>query len=55
MEVHEEIKVHTFTLKEALEATMIENCCDPEASLALWLYAQKKYGLSTQFEMRIEE
>jgi 8-oxo-dGTP pyrophosphatase MutT (NUDIX family) len=46
MEAHEEIKVHTYTLKEALDATTIENRCDPEASLALWLYAQQKYGLT---------
>ena len=51
MEVHEEIKVRTYTVKEALEATMIENRCDPEASFALWLYAQKKYNLMNQIEM----
>ncbi|BCL79605.1 NUDIX hydrolase [Ktedonobacteria bacterium brp13] len=54
MEVHEEIKVHTYTIKDALEATMMENRCDPEASLALWLYAQKKYSLTKQIEMRRE-
>jgi 8-oxo-dGTP pyrophosphatase MutT (NUDIX family) len=51
MDAHEEIKVHTFTLKEALEITMKENRCDPEASLALWLYAQKKYGLTAHLDM----
>jgi 8-oxo-dGTP pyrophosphatase MutT (NUDIX family) len=51
MEVHEEIKVHTCTIEEALEVTMMENRCDPEASLALWLYAQKKYHLTTHIEM----
>lgn len=54
LETHEEIRVHTYTLKEALEATMIENRCDPEASLALWLYAQKKYTLTAQLDMSIE-
>ena len=39
MEVHEEIRVHTLTLKEALAATQIDYRCDPEAALALWLYA----------------
>ena len=30
--------MHTFTLDEALAATMIDYKCDPEASFALWLY-----------------
>ncbi len=39
MEDGEEIRVHTFTLDEALAATRVNYRCDPEASLALWLYA----------------
>ncbi|SRR5260221_9974070 len=38
MEDGEEIRVHTFTLDEALAATKIDYRCDPEAALALWLY-----------------
>jgi 8-oxo-dGTP pyrophosphatase MutT (NUDIX family) len=38
MEDGEEIRVHTFTLNEALAATQIDYRCDPEAGLALWLY-----------------
>ena len=48
MEAQEEIKVYTCTLQEALELTMIENRCDPEAALALWLYAQKRYNLTSK-------
>lgn len=39
MEDGEEIRVHTFTLDEALAATQQDYRCDPEAALALWLYA----------------
>jgi len=39
MEAHEEIRVRTLTLKEALAATQLDYRCDPEAALALWLYA----------------
>ncbi len=39
MEDGEEIGVHTFTLSEALAATRADYRCDPEAALALWLYA----------------
>lgn len=35
----EEICVQTFTLDEALAATQVDYRCDPEAALALWLYA----------------
>ncbi len=38
----EEIRVHTFTLDEALAASRIDYRCDPEAALALWLYANGK-------------
>ncbi|SRR5579875_461313 len=40
-EAHEEIKVQTYPLKEALEATLEDDRFDPEAALALWLYAHK--------------
>jgi hypothetical protein len=40
MEDGEEIRVHTFTLDEALAATKEDFRCDPEAALALWLYHQ---------------
>ena len=39
MEDGEEIRVHTFSLDEALAATKIDYRCDPEAALALWIYA----------------
>jgi len=39
LEDGEEILVQTFTLDEALAATRIDYRCDPEAALALWLYA----------------
>jgi hypothetical protein len=39
MEAHEEVRVQTFTLKEALAATQLDYRCDPEAALAIWLYA----------------
>lgn len=48
LEKHEEIKVQTYTLKDALDMTAVDNHCDPEAALALWLYAQKKYRLIAQ-------
>jgi 8-oxo-dGTP pyrophosphatase MutT (NUDIX family) len=38
MEDGEEIRVHTFTLDEALAATRVDYRYDPEAALALWLY-----------------
>ena len=38
MEDGEEIRVHTFTLDEALATTREDLRCDPEAALALWLY-----------------
>lgn len=39
MDNGEEIRIHTFTLEEALAATQVDNRCDPEAALVLWLYA----------------
>ncbi len=41
MDDGEEIRVHTFTMDEALAATREDYRCDPEAALALWLYAEK--------------
>ncbi len=43
MEDGEEILVHTFTLDEALAATRIDYRWDPEAALALWLYAENHF------------
>ena len=54
LEKHEEINVQTLTLKAALEATQVTNRCDPEASLALWLYAQRKQNFIAQFESSVE-
>jgi len=42
MEDSGELLVHAFTLDELLAATRIDNQCDPEAALALWLYAGNK-------------
>jgi len=39
MDAEEETLVQTFTLDEALAATRMNYRCDPEAALALWLYA----------------
>jgi hypothetical protein len=44
MEDGEEIRVHTFTLDEALAATKLNSRCDPEAALALWLYAATEFN-----------
>jgi ADP-ribose pyrophosphatase len=41
-ELHEEIHVQSFTLQEALDATLIDHRYDPEAAFALWVYSQKK-------------
>lgn len=45
LEKHEEIKVQTYALKDALDTTLSDNRFNPEAALALWLYAQKKHRL----------
>lgn len=42
MDDEEEIRVQTFTLDEAIEATRINFRFDPEATLALWLYARSR-------------
>jgi 8-oxo-dGTP pyrophosphatase MutT (NUDIX family) len=39
MEEQEEVHVQTLKLEDALAATKIDYRCDPEAALALWLYA----------------
>ena len=39
IEAQEEIRLRTVTLQEALTATRQDYRCDPEAALALWLYA----------------
>ena len=49
MDNGEEIRIHTFTLEEALAATQVDYRRDPEAALVLWLYAGElgwgdKYG-----------
>jgi ADP-ribose pyrophosphatase len=44
MEDQEEIRIQTFTMDEALAATRIDYRCDPEAALALWLYAGSESG-----------
>jgi hypothetical protein len=43
-EIHEEIRVQTLTLQEALAATRQDYRCDPEAALALWLYAGSRFS-----------
>ena len=48
MEDGEEIWVHTFTLDEALAATKMDYRCDPEAALALYLYAGSKRNVSAE-------
>jgi 8-oxo-dGTP pyrophosphatase MutT (NUDIX family) len=46
MDAGEELRVQTFTLDEALAATKMDYRCDPEAALALWLYAgQSKHEI----------
>ncbi len=41
MEAQEEIRVRTYTLQDALAETFIDYRCDPEAALALWLFAHR--------------
>lgn len=41
MDAQEEIRARTYTLQEALAETLIDYRCDPEAALALWLFAHK--------------
>ncbi len=42
LENHEEIRTITYPLAEALAETMKDYRCDPEAALALWIYARKQ-------------
>ena len=42
LEKHEEINVLTYALQDALDATLEDHRFDPEAALALWLYARKR-------------
>lgn len=48
LEKHEDIRVLTYPLTEALVETLKDYRCDPEAALALWIYAQKQGYLSWQ-------
>ncbi|MBV9689647.1 MAG: NUDIX hydrolase [Ktedonobacteraceae bacterium] len=41
-EMQEEIQVQTYTLQEAVAATLVDYRCDPEAALALFLYAHRQ-------------
>lgn len=46
MEDGEKIRVHTFTLDEALAATKVDYRCDAEVAYALWLYTKGKPSIS---------
>ena len=48
MEAQEEIRVRTYTLQEALAETFIDYRCDPEAALALWLFAHRSRIMEQQ-------
>lgn len=45
MNEEEEIRVYTFSLDEALSATREDYRCDPEAALAIWMYASNQLRL----------
>jgi 8-oxo-dGTP pyrophosphatase MutT (NUDIX family) len=45
LEMHEEIRVQTYPLQEALDATVDDNRFDPEAAFVLWVYAKKREKL----------
>jgi 8-oxo-dGTP pyrophosphatase MutT (NUDIX family) len=45
-EAHEELRVHTYPLQEALVATLQAYRFDPEAALALYLYDRQRRGLN---------
>ncbi len=47
MEAQEEISVRTYTLQDALAETLIDYRFDPEAALALWLFAHRR-GMTGQ-------
>ena len=48
MEDGEEIRVHTFTLDEALAVILEDYRCDPEAALALLLYMENSQILKSR-------
>ena len=48
MEDGEEIRVHTFTLDEALAETWVDYRRDPEVTLALWLYKGNRLSLKLE-------
>ena len=50
MEDGEELFVHTFTLDEALTETRRAYRVDPEAALALWIYAGKSHTMKSHHE-----
>lgn len=41
LEKYEEIRAITYTLEDALAETLVDYRCDPEAALALWIYARR--------------
>ena len=41
MEAQEEIRVQIYSLQEALAETLTDYRCDPEAALALWVFAHR--------------
>lgn len=47
LEDEEEMRVLTLSLDEALAATQLDYRCDPEAALALWLYAGRSHTLKS--------
>ncbi|MGB8346401.1 MAG: hypothetical protein WCD86_16065 [Ktedonobacteraceae bacterium] len=48
-DTQETIKVHTFTLQEALAATLLDDRCDPETAMLLWIYAARKRRVSLSY------
>jgi hypothetical protein len=48
MEAQEEIRVRIYTLQEALAETLIDYRCDPEAALALWVFAHRSRIIGLQ-------
>jgi 8-oxo-dGTP pyrophosphatase MutT (NUDIX family) len=50
LEDGEELFVRTFTLNEALETTRIDYRVDPEAALALWVYAGQSHTAKSHHE-----
>ncbi len=45
MDDGEMIRVHTYTLEDAIATTRVDYRCDPEAALALWLYTAQDKSL----------